>query len=148
PRCRAGAPGPGSRRGRRPPGRRPRRTGGRGPCTPPPRPAGPGGIPVGSWMLPSYRRRRYDSSSIMKKRPPLLDFDRVRMLRGGKPVLNGLTFRIDVGENVAILGPNGSGKSSLLKLLTRELYPVANDGEFRMKIMGKDRWELFDLRRH
>jgi len=84
----------------------------------------------------------------MKKRPPLLDFDNVRMLRGGKPVLNGLTFRIDVGENVAVLGPNGSGKSSLLKLLTRELYPVANDGEYRMKIMGRDRWELFDLRRH
>jgi iron complex transport system ATP-binding protein len=84
----------------------------------------------------------------MKTRPPLLDFDNVRMLRGGKPVLNGLTFRIDVGENVAILGPNGSGKSSLLKLLTRELYPVANDTVFRMNILGKDRWELFDLRRH
>jgi iron complex transport system ATP-binding protein len=84
----------------------------------------------------------------MKKRPPLLDFDRVRMMRGGKVVLDGMTFRIDVGENVAILGPNGSGKSSLLKLLTRELYPVANDGEYRMRIMGQDRWELFELRRH
>jgi iron complex transport system ATP-binding protein len=84
----------------------------------------------------------------MKKRPPLLDLDNVLMLRGGKPVLDGLSFRIDVGENVAILGPNGSGKSSLLKLLTRELYPVANDHPFRMRILGKDRWELFDLRRH
>jgi iron complex transport system ATP-binding protein len=84
----------------------------------------------------------------MKKRPPLLDLDNVLMLRGGKPVLDGLSFRIDVGENVAILGPNGSGKSSLLKLLTRELYPVANEHPFRMRILGKDRWELFDLRRH
>jgi iron complex transport system ATP-binding protein len=84
----------------------------------------------------------------MKKPPPLLDFDKVHMIRGGKPVLNGMTFRIEVGENVAVLGPNGSGKSSLLKLLTRELYPVANDGEYRMKILGKDRWELFELRRH
>jgi iron complex transport system ATP-binding protein len=84
----------------------------------------------------------------MNKRPPLLDLDNVLMLRGGKPVLDGLSFRIDVGENVAILGPNGSGKSSLLKLLTRELYPVANDRVYRMRIMGKDRWELFDLRRH
>ncbi|HZE95529.1 MAG TPA: ATP-binding cassette domain-containing protein [Planctomycetota bacterium] len=84
----------------------------------------------------------------MKKRPPLLDFDNVRMLRGGKPVLDGLTFRIDVGEHVAILGPNGSGKSSLLKLLTRELYPVTRDRTFRMKILGRDRWELFELRRH
>ncbi|HVE40097.1 MAG TPA: ATP-binding cassette domain-containing protein [Planctomycetota bacterium] len=84
----------------------------------------------------------------MKKRPPLLDFENVHMLRGGKPVLDGLTFRIDLGENVAVLGPNGSGKSSLLKLLTRELYPVSNDTTYRMRILGKDRWELFDLRRH
>ena len=82
------------------------------------------------------------------KRPPLLDLDNVHMLRGGKPVLNGLSFRIDVGENVAVLGPNGSGKSSLLKLLTRELYPVSVDTTYRMRILGKDRWELFDLRRH
>src|SRR5438045_728337 len=108
----------------------------------------PSGNRAGSWLLPSYIGRRYDSSSIMKKRPPLLDFDNVHMLRGGKPVLNGLTFRIDVGENVAVLGPNGSGKSSLLKLLTRELYPVSRDTTNRMRILGKDRWELFDLRRH
>jgi len=84
----------------------------------------------------------------MKKRPPLLDFENVHMLRGGKPVLDGLSFRIDIGENVAVLGPNGSGKSSLLKLLTRELYPVSRDTTYRMRILGKDRWELFDLRRH
>lgn len=84
----------------------------------------------------------------MKQRPPLLDFGNVHMIRGGKPVLSGLTFRIDVGENVAVLGPNGSGKSSLLKLLTRELYPVSRDTAYRMRILGKDRWELFDLRRH
>lgn len=84
----------------------------------------------------------------MSRRPPLLELDNVHMLRGGKPVLNGLGFRIEVGENVAILGPNGSGKSSLLKLLTRELYPVANETEYRLRILGRDRWELFDLRRH
>jgi iron complex transport system ATP-binding protein len=84
----------------------------------------------------------------MKKRAPLLDLQNVTMLRGGRPVLDGLSFRIGVGENVAILGPNGSGKSSLLKLLTRELYPVTRDTTFRLRILGKDRWELFDLRRH
>jgi iron complex transport system ATP-binding protein len=84
----------------------------------------------------------------MKPRPPLLDFDRVTMIRGGRRVLDGLTFRIDVGENVAILGPNGSGKSSLLKLLTRELYPVTNDGPTAMRILGRETWNLFELRRH
>lgn len=69
------------------------------------------------------------------------------MIRGGTRVLDGLTFRIATGENVAILGPNGSGKSSLLKLLTRELYPVANDGPYAMRILGRETWDLFELRR-
>jgi len=84
----------------------------------------------------------------MKKAPPILDFHNVRMLRGGKPVLDGLTFRIDAGEHAAILGPNGSGKSSLLKLLTRELYPVAWDLDYRLNVLGRGSWELFELRRH
>jgi len=70
------------------------------------------------------------------------------MIRGGNRVLDGLSFRIEQGENVAILGPNGSGKSSLLKLLTRELYPVANDRPYRMRILGKESWDLFSLRAH
>jgi len=37
----------------------------------------------------------------------------------GKPVLNGLSFRIEKGRTVAILGPTGSGKSSLVHLLQR-----------------------------
>jgi iron complex transport system ATP-binding protein len=70
------------------------------------------------------------------------------MIRGGRRVFDGLSFRIERGENVAILGPNGSGKSSLLKLLTKELYPVTRDTTFRMRVLGKESWRLFDLRRH
>ena len=84
----------------------------------------------------------------MKRRPPLLDFEDVVLMRGGARVLDGLTFRISRGENTAILGPNGSGKSSLLKLLTRELYPVANDRPYRMRILGRESWDLFSLRAH
>jgi iron complex transport system ATP-binding protein len=81
------------------------------------------------------------------RRPPLLELDGVRMLRGGRPVFDGLGFRIAQGESVAILGPNGSGKSSLLKLLTRELYPVTRDTAFTLRVLGRDSWSLFDLRR-
>ncbi|MFC4770009.1 energy-coupling factor ABC transporter ATP-binding protein [Effusibacillus consociatus] len=36
---------------------------------------------------------------------------------GGKPILQGVTFRLKNGEIVGLVGPNGSGKSSLLKIL-------------------------------
>jgi ATP-binding cassette subfamily B protein len=37
----------------------------------------------------------------------------------GKPVLDGISFKIDKGSTVAILGATGSGKSSLVHLLLR-----------------------------
>jgi iron complex transport system ATP-binding protein len=86
----------------------------------------------------------------MKRRgPPLLEFRNVTLVRGGRRVLDGLTLSVGVGENVALVGPNGSGKSSFIKLLTRELYPFVNDqAPSSMRVLGRDRWDLFALRRH
>lgn len=50
-------------------------------------------------------------------------------------------------ERVAVLGPNGSGKTTLLKTVNRELYPVASEGSW-VRILGRDRWNVWDLRRH
>src|SRR5207249_3073787 len=50
-----------------------------------------------------------------------------------------------VGEHVAILGPNGCGKSTLIKAITRECYPLARDGS-SVRIFGRDRWDVFELR--
>lgn len=46
---------------------------------------------------------------------------------------------------MAILGPNGAGKSSLIKTITRELYPMAS-GTSSLRILGKERWDIFELR--
>lgn len=40
-----------------------------------------------------------------------------------KPVIEGITFRVEPGEVLGILGPNGCGKTTLLKNLNRNLRP-------------------------
>jgi iron complex transport system ATP-binding protein len=76
----------------------------------------------------------------------LIDFRNVTVQRGDRLVLDGLTLAIDEGEHVAVLGPNGSGKSTLIKLIARELYPRQKDELWRAQILGRERWNLFELR--
>jgi iron complex transport system ATP-binding protein len=59
--------------------------------------------------------------------------------------LNDVSLKIGVGEHVAILGPNGCGKSTLIKTITRECYPLVAEGS-SVRILGKDRWNVFELR--
>ena len=78
---------------------------------------------------------------------PLLEFRNLTVYRDEQVVLDRFSLSIPAGQNVAIVGPNGCGKSTLLKLVTRELFPVvAPDAELR--VLGRDRWLLFELREH
>ena len=79
---------------------------------------------------------------------PLIDFQNVTVQRGESVVLDGVTLSIAQGEHIAILGPNGSGKSTLIKLISRELYPRLKPEPWSLRILGRDRWNLFDLRNH
>ena len=79
--------------------------------------------------------------------PPLIEIRDATIWRGTTRVFDSLSLTIQQHERVAILGPNGSGKTTLLKTINRELYPVANEGT-RVRILGRDRWNVWDLRRH
>lgn len=82
--------------------------------------------------------------------PPLIEFEHVSVMRGETPALNDVTLRIESGEHLAILGPNGCGKSTLIKAITRECYPLLQrDGveiPHSLKILGRDRWNVVELR--
>jgi iron complex transport system ATP-binding protein len=71
----------------------------------------------------------------------------VDVARGEQVVLRQLNLSIATGEHVAILGPNGCGKSTLIKTLTCECYPIDVPG-MRVRIFGRERWMLEELRRH
>jgi iron complex transport system ATP-binding protein len=80
-----------------------------------------------------------------RREPALLDFQNVSVMRGQKVVLENFSLRIRGDEHVAILGPNGCGKSTLIKTITRELYPLVQEGS-SMTILGRERWDVFELR--
>jgi iron complex transport system ATP-binding protein len=78
---------------------------------------------------------------------PLLEISDASVVLGGTRILDGLTLTIRAGEHTAILGPNGAGKSTLMKLLTLQLYPFASaNGTPPVRVLGRDRWNVFDLR--
>jgi len=76
---------------------------------------------------------------------PLLEMNRVTVMRGNRAALEDVTLRIGAGEHVCILGPNGCGKSTLIKTITRECYPLARE-DSSMAILGRERWNVFELR--
>ncbi|WP_394846004.1 ATP-binding cassette domain-containing protein [Pendulispora brunnea] len=77
---------------------------------------------------------------------PLIEIENAEVYRGDTRVFENLSLRIAQGRHTAILGPNGAGKSTLLRLLSRELYPVHREGS-SVRILGHDRWDVFELRR-
>ena len=81
----------------------------------------------------------------MPEECPLIEFERVSVMRGSTLALDDISLRIGAGEHVAIIGPNGCGKSTFIKAITRECYPLARDGS-RLNILGKDHWNVFELR--
>ncbi len=78
--------------------------------------------------------------------PPLIELDRASVVRGDATALHALSLRISLGRHTAILGPNGCGKSTFIKLIDRELYPLAREGEAPVRVFGQDRWNVQALR--
>lgn len=75
-----------------------------------------------------------------------LEMNAVEAWLGPRQVFANLTLSLFKGEHTVVVGPNGSGKSSLVKLLSRELYPVVKEGSW-LRVFGNDTINLWQLRR-
>jgi len=76
-----------------------------------------------------------------------LDMRAVNVARGERVVLHDINLSIRAGEHVAIMGPNGCGKSTLILTMTCQIYPMVCAG-MSVRIFGRDRWDLTELRKH
>jgi len=80
---------------------------------------------------------------------PLLQLRDCVVVRDGRAILSVDDLTLSAGEHVAILGPNGAGKSTLIRLLTRDVRPLAHDDRSAaVMLLGHERWDLLDARRH
>lgn len=77
--------------------------------------------------------------------PPVIELSHVSVRRDGEVILDDVSLTVEAGEPLAIIGPNGSGKSTLVRLMTREIYPLADGGEVRW--WGRSRWGQAELRK-
>lgn len=76
---------------------------------------------------------------------PYLELQAVEAWLGPRRVFDNLSLRLHRGENTVILGPNGAGKSALIKLVSREIYPVVKPGS-GLRLFGSETVNLWDLR--
>ena len=67
---------------------------------------------------------RHDSEA------PILEASHLTVRYNGRLALEDLSFRLTIGERVAVVGPNGAGKSTLFRVVAGVLNPTS--GEVRV----------------
>ncbi|MGW0024868.1 ATP-binding cassette domain-containing protein [Rhodococcus sp. NPDC003383] len=66
-----------------------------------------------------------------ERNEPRIGFDDVTIVRGGRKIVERLTFRVAAGEILALLGPSGRGKTSVLHAGAGLLRPASGTVERR-----------------
>lgn len=77
--------------------------------------------------------------------PWAIDLQEVTVVRGGRTLLKGVSFRVPVGATAAVVGPNGAGKTTMLRILEGYEFPTSG----RATVLGETLGEtnLAELRR-
>ena len=68
----------------------------------------------------------------------------VSVVRGGKKLLDDVTWEIEEGERWVVLGPNGAGKTTLLQVAAARVHPTAGVAGILTEVLGTV--DVFELR--
>lgn len=74
----------------------------------------------------------------------VLQLTDVSVVRGGKAILDSVSWIVDDSERWVILGPNGAGKTTLLQIAAALLHPSSGVARVLDDTLGKT--DLFELR--
>ena len=74
--------------------------------------------------------------------PPAIELHRVGVVRAGRPILDGVTWRVEGDQRWVVLGPNGSGKTTVVRIAALLLRPSSG----RVRVLGEEVGRT-DLRR-
>lgn len=74
----------------------------------------------------------------------VLNFDNVSVTRGGKTILQNITWQVQPNERWVIVGPNGAGKTTLLRVAGTHLQPSQGNAVVLGKTLGEV--NVFELR--
>ncbi|MGH3416235.1 MAG: ABC transporter ATP-binding protein [Actinocrinis sp.] len=74
----------------------------------------------------------------------VLDLVDVSLVRDGKKLLSGVTWRVADGERWVIVGPNGAGKTTLLQIASGNMHPTSGTAGILGEALGKV--DVFELR--
>ena len=77
---------------------------------------------------------------------PLVEFREVSFaVNGGRPIIDGLSLKVQHGETLVLLGESGCGKTTTLKLVNRLLTPTS--GKVLVEEKATTEWDVIRLRR-
>ncbi len=74
----------------------------------------------------------------------VLNFREVTVLRGGRPIVDRLDWRVTDDQRWVVLGPNGAGKTTILQLAGAQIHPTSGRVEVLGEALGSV--DMFDLR--
>ena len=75
------------------------------------------------------RRPRADGEHPRDDAPPVVFKDLVKEYSDGFRAVDGVSFRVELGQIVGLLGPNGAGKTTALRVLVGLIQPTAGSVE-------------------
>lgn len=74
----------------------------------------------------------------------VIQLNDVSLVRGARPILDRIDWRVEDNQRWVIIGPNGAGKTSLLRIIAAQIHPSIGFAEILGERLGEV--NIFELR--